>query len=58
MFNRAITSLIITVLAGAIEVFRLIDIAPEVLYTVFVIGLTSSLFYLLPTRRSQTPQES
>ncbi len=58
MFIRAIMSLIITVLAGAIEVFRLIDIAPEVLYTVFVIGLTSSLFYLLPTRGSQTPQES
>lgn len=58
MFIRAITSLIITVLVGAIAVFRLIDTAPEVFYTVFVIGLTSSLFYLLPTRRSKTPQES
>ncbi|GHA13272.1 hypothetical protein GCM10008090_23740 [Arenicella chitinivorans] len=57
MFIRAITSLIITITTGAIEVFRLADIAPEILYLVFVIGLASSLFYLLPSRHLEARLE-
>jgi uncharacterized membrane protein YtjA (UPF0391 family) len=53
MFIRAITSLIITVVAGALEVFKLASVTPGVLYTVFVIGLACSLFYLLPFRVNQ-----